>query len=76
MRNLMNHSTIVALAFAIGATGLTFGGAANAADACAGQSYPNWSEACKQQKLDKLANSMVVKEKPKSRAPVASYKSN
>lgn len=62
----LKRSTLAALVFAIGAAGFTANTAAQAGDACAGQSWPNYSQACKDQMVEKIASTMVVKEKPKS----------
>lgn len=76
MHKQFNRSILAAMALAIGTAGFTAGSVAQAGDACAGQTWPNLSDACIEQRAKKLSETMTVKEKPKSKSRQAKIKLN
>lgn len=46
MRIPLSHAALAALALAIGSSGFSSSNSAPAVDVCAGQSWPNYSQAC------------------------------
>ncbi len=67
MRIQLSHAALAALALAIGLSGFSSSNGAPAADACAGQSWPNYSRACLEKTSGKAAGLQNRKEKSEIR---------